>query len=86
MGGPVIDMARRAPSSLGRVEALGRAIEGGVDVEIAYESARGEHTFRQIRPLSFAIVGGSPAVVAFCRLRGEQRTFLVDSIREIRAV
>jgi predicted DNA-binding transcriptional regulator YafY len=82
----VIDLAARAPAALATVVDLSRAIEGGADVEIAYESARRERTLRRIQPLSFAIVGGSPAVVAFCRLRGERRTFLVDSIREIRAV
>lgn len=86
IGGPVIDLADRAPATLATVVGLSRAIEGGADVEIAYESARKERTFRRIRPLSFSVVGGAPAVVAFCRLRGEQRTFLVDSIREIRTV
>jgi DNA polymerase-3 subunit epsilon len=86
IGGPVIDLAARAPAALATVVDLSRAIEGGADVEIAYESAAKERTFRRIQPLSFSIVGGSPAVIAFCRLRGERRTFLVDSIREIRAV
>lgn len=86
IGGPVIDLAARAPAALATVAGLSRAIEGGADVEIAYESARKERTFRRIQPLSFSVVGGSPAVIAFCRLRGERRTFLVDSIREIRAV
>jgi DNA polymerase-3 subunit epsilon len=85
-GGPPIDLAARAPAALATIAGLSRAMEGGADVEIAYESARKERTFRRIQPLSFSIVGGSPAVVAFCRLRGERRTFLVDSIREIRAV
>jgi DNA polymerase-3 subunit epsilon len=86
IGGPVIDLAARAPAALATVVGLSRAIEGGSDVEIAYESSKKECTFRRIQPLSFSIVGGSPAVIAFCRLRGERRTFLVDSIREIRAV
>ena len=86
IGGPVIDLAGRAPAALATVAGLSRAIEGGADVEIAYESARRERTLRRIQPLAFSIVGGEPAVVAFCRLRGERRTFLVGSIREIRAV
>jgi DNA polymerase-3 subunit epsilon len=86
VGGTVIDLAARAPAATARVVDLSRAIEAGADVEISYESAKGERTFRRIQPLSFSIVGGTPAVVAFCRLRGERRTFLVDSIREIRAV
>jgi DNA polymerase-3 subunit epsilon len=86
IGGPVIDLAARAPAALATVVDLSHAIEGGADVEIAYESARKERTFRRIQPLSFAVVGGATAVIAFCRLRGERRTFLVDSIREIRAV
>jgi DNA polymerase-3 subunit epsilon len=86
IGGPVIDLAARAPAALATVVGLSRAIEGGTDVEIEYESAKKEHTFRRIHPLAFSVVGGSPAVIAFCRLRGERRTFLVDSIREIRTV
>jgi DNA polymerase-3 subunit epsilon len=86
IGGPVIDLAARAPAALATVAGLSRAIEGGADVEIAYDSARKGRTVRRIQPLAFSIVGGSAAVIAFCRLRGERRTFLVDSIREIRAV
>jgi DNA polymerase-3 subunit epsilon len=86
VGGPVIDLAGRAPAALATVADLSRAISRQTDVEIAYENARKERTFRRIQPLFFTIVGGSAAVVAFCRLRGERRTFLVDSIREIKAV
>jgi DNA polymerase-3 subunit epsilon len=86
IGGPPIDLADRAPASLATIVGLSRAIARGADVEIAYEDARKERTFRRIQPLSFSVVGGSPAVVAFCRLRGARRTFLVDSIREIKAV
>jgi DNA polymerase-3 subunit epsilon len=86
LGGPVIDLAARAPAALATIADLSRAIAGGTDVEIAYEDARKERTLRRIQPLAFSVVGGSPAVVAFCRLRGERRTFLVESVREIRAV
>jgi len=86
IGGPPIDLAARAPSALATVAGLSRAIAAGMDVQICYEDARKERTFRRIQPLSFSVVGGSPAVVAFCRLRGARRTFLVDSIREIRTV
>jgi predicted DNA-binding transcriptional regulator YafY len=55
-------------------------------VEIEYEDAGRERTTRRIRPQSFAIKGGAPALIAFCRLRGAQRTFLVESIREIRTL
>lgn len=86
VGGPVMDLGPRAPVVASRVMALSRVIERGGDVEIEYEDARHEHTARRIRPLSFAIKGGSPALIAFCRLRGAERTFLVESIREIRTV
>lgn len=86
IGGPPLDLAARAPAALATVTVLSRAIAGGADVEIAYEDARKERTLRRIRPLSFSIVGGSAAIVAFCRLRDAQRTFLVESIREIRTV
>jgi hypothetical protein len=86
IGGPPIDLAARAPASIATVAGLSRAMAGGADVEIAYEDARSERTFRRIQPLEFSVVGGAPAVIAFCRLRGARRTFLVDSIREIRTV
>jgi DNA polymerase-3 subunit epsilon len=86
IGGPPIDLAGRAPAALATVAGLSKAMAGGADVEIAYEDARRERTVRRIQPLEFSVVGGSPAVIAFCRLRGERRTFLVGSIREIRAV
>jgi len=86
IGGPPLDLATRAPAALATVAVLSQAIAGGADVEIAYEDARNERTLRRIQPLSFSVVGGAAALVAFCRLRGAQRTFLVESIREIRTV
>ena len=84
--GPVMDLGPRAPVIASRVAALSRVLERGGDVEIEYEDAGRERTSRRIRPLSFAIRGGSPALIAFCRLRGAERTFLVESIREIRNI
>lgn len=86
LGGPPMDLGSRAPVVAARVAVLSRAIERDEDVEIEYEDAGRERTSRRIKPLSFAIRGGSPALIAFCRLRGAQRTFLVESIREIRTV
>jgi DNA polymerase-3 subunit epsilon len=84
--GPPMDLGSRAPAIAMRVATLARAIEGGRDVEIEYVDAARDRTSRRIQPRSFAIRGGSPALVAFCRLRGAERTFLVESIREIRTL
>jgi DNA polymerase-3 subunit epsilon len=86
IGGAVMDLGPRAPVIAARVATLSRAIERDGDVEIEYEDAGRERTSRRIKPLSFEIRGGSPALIAFCRLRGANRTFLVESIREIRTV
>ncbi len=86
IGGAVMDLGARAPVIASRVAELSRVMERGADVEIEYEDAGRERTSRRIKPLSFAIRGGAPALIAYCRLRGAERTFLVESIREIRTV
>lgn len=84
--GAAMDLGPRAPAIAARVTALADALARGTEVEIEYEDAGRERTARRIRPLSFEVRGGAPAVVAFCRLRDARRTFLVESIREIRTV
>jgi len=82
--GEPLDFTAHAPRMARTAAALQQAIAAGEDVEIAYRSARGELTERIIQPLSFSCIGGSVAVVAFCSLRNERRTFLLDSITMMR--
>jgi predicted DNA-binding transcriptional regulator YafY len=56
---------------------------GGM-VDICYRSSEGTLTSRTIRPLSFSMVGGNVATIAFCTLRSQTRTFYLDSITEAR--
>jgi predicted DNA-binding transcriptional regulator YafY len=53
-------------------------------LEIEYRSGQGETTRRRIRPLRFARVGSSIAVIAWCYLRGGDRTFILESITSAR--
>jgi DNA polymerase-3 subunit epsilon len=82
--GPPIDLAGRPPAVASMTVALKRAMERGGDVEIVYESAAMERTCRRVTPRRFEVRGGAPALVAWCHLRSAERTFAVESIREIR--
>ncbi len=62
--------------------ALEEAIAGGKTVEIEYHAFDRPVTVRRIDPLRLEQwgKGGKDYVVAFCHLRGEERTFRVDRI------
>ena len=83
--GEPLDFTTHAPRQAHMAALLQQAITARAEVEIAYRSARGEKTVRTIQPRAFSCIGGSVGVVAFCSLRNEKRTFLLDSISEIRA-
>jgi len=83
--GEPLDFISHAPRMARTAAALQHAIAAGAEVEIAYRSARGEKTVRTIRPRAFSCMGGSVGVVAFCSLRNERRTFLLDSITVVHA-
>ncbi len=84
LSGRPLDFSSHAPRDAETARLLQLALAQGGAMDISYRSARGEVTARRIRPLSFTIIGGSPAVVAFCMLRGDERTFLLDSIETAR--
>jgi DNA polymerase III epsilon subunit family exonuclease len=84
LSGPRLGFLADAPRAPRLAAVLDQALRAGAHVEIQYVSAQGERTVREIRPLSFAVLGGAPAISAFCRLRNETRTFRLDAIREIR--
>jgi DNA polymerase III epsilon subunit family exonuclease len=84
LNGAPLDFADNSPR-MPRIAALLRevmAVQG--EAQITYRSSRGELTERRIRPLSFDATGGRIGVVAFCLLRNEERTFLLDSIMDAR--
>ena len=83
--GEPLDFTTHAPRLARTAAVLQRAIAAGEEVEIAYRSARGEKTVRTIRPRAFSCMGGSVGVVAFCSLRNERRTFLLDSVTILHA-
>jgi predicted DNA-binding transcriptional regulator YafY len=53
-------------------------------VELDYRGHSGQETGRQVEPYALALYGGLWYLVAFCRLRGELRTFRVDRVRKAR--
>ena len=83
--GAPLDFQDHAPRLPGIARLMKKAIGAGSGVHILYRSQDGETTERLVMPLSFTCVGGAPAVTAFCTLRNENRTFLLNSIREARA-
>ena len=86
MSGAPLDFGPHAPRQARTAVVLEQALRNGSTVEIAYRSAGGERTQRRIRPLSWGRVGGGVAVVAFCMMRNDKRTFRIDSILEVRSV
>jgi DNA polymerase III subunit epsilon len=83
LSGPALSMASKPPADVRRISELSGPLEAGRTVEITYVGARGEETVRRITPISFCTLGGSPAVEAFCHLRGEKRTFRLSSIKRV---
>jgi DNA polymerase III epsilon subunit family exonuclease len=82
LSGAPLDFSRHAPRQPRTARLLKQALDGGGMVDISYRSGAGEITRRVIKPLSFTTVGRSVAVIAFCTLRKDNRTFLLDSIVE----
>jgi len=85
LSGAPLDFSCHAPRQPRTARLLQRALAGGTLVDISYRSGCGALTERTIKPLSFSLVGGNVAVVAFCTLRNDTRTFLLDSIAAARA-
>ncbi|MCX7039461.1 MAG: exonuclease domain-containing protein [Spirochaetes bacterium] len=84
LSGPRLGFLADAPRMPRFAAVLDEALRAGALVQIQYMSSQGERTVREIRPLSFAVLGGAPAISAFCSLRNETRTFRLDAIQEIR--
>lgn len=86
LSGPALDFGEHAPRQPLVAAELERARSEGGMAEIEYVSATGEKTVRQVKPMAFGTQGGAPVLRAFCTLRGEERTFRLDSIRGARAL
>ncbi len=65
------------------LEAVEAAMQSNERLRIEYRDARGKVTVREISPVSVPGRGRRTKVVAFCHLRGEQRTFRLDCIKKI---
>ena len=83
---PRIDFTAHAPRMVSTAALLQQALADNALVDITYRSASGELTDRRIRPLYFTTIGGSNAIVAYCFLRDDARTFHLMSIEEARRV
>jgi DNA polymerase III subunit epsilon len=86
LSGDPLDFSCHAPRQPRTARLFQQALAHGSMVEISYRSSTGAVTERTIKPLSFSLVGGNVAVVAFCTLRNDTRTFCLDSIVGARAV
>lgn len=65
--------------------AIAEALDSGGRVRMRYVNAAGQETCRTIRPLRVQEDHGYQYMVAFCYLKGEQRTFRLDRIIEMTA-
>ena len=85
LSGDPLDFSCHAPRQPRTARLFQLALERGSMVDITYRSGCGAVTRRTIKPLSFSVAGGNVAVVAFCMLRNDTRTFFLESIAEARA-
>ena len=65
------------------LNAIMEALEGHTSIRIEYRDARGKSSVRDITPVSVEERGRYVHVIAFCHLRGQNRTFRLDSITRI---
>ncbi len=64
---------------------IAEALDSGGRVRMRYVNAAGQETCRTIQPLRVREDRGYQYMVAFCYLKGEQRTFRLDRIIEMTA-
>jgi len=60
---------------------LRQALHAQADIEIVYQDGTGNLTRRRIRPLQVVSDFGKTYVVAYCYLRGEERSFRLDRMQ-----
>lgn len=68
-------------SNLDLPSALRQALAEQSDLEILYRDGQGNFTRRHIRPLQILPGYGTIYVVAYCHLRGEERSFRLDRMK-----
>jgi predicted DNA-binding transcriptional regulator YafY len=64
----------------GMIDALHAAIENAQVLRLDYRDGNGEVSVRDVEPLALAFWGGSWTMGAWCRLRGDFRSFRPDRI------
>jgi len=64
---------------------IAEALDSGGRVRMRYVNAAGQETIRTIQPLRVREDRGYQYMVAYCHLKGEQRTFRLDRIIEMTA-
>jgi len=81
-GGPIpYPYARAVPLP----PTIAEALDSGGRVRMRYVNAAGQETCRTVQPLRVREDRGYQYMVAFCYLKGEQRTFRLDRIIEMTA-
>jgi len=65
---------------------IDEALKGSRKLRIRYMSRGGAETVRIVEPREVNVYWGSVCLVAFCHLRGEERTFRLDRIVEMARV
>lgn len=77
-GGPITwPVASAPPIAAAHVAGL---VASGRGLRIVYRSADGRETERRVEPIELIQSGDSVELVAYCHLRGEQRTFRLDRV------
>ena len=66
--------------------AVEKAIKLKTRLEIEYNNSYGQYSVRTIIPKVLYEKNGQVYIDAFCKLRGEKRTFRLDRISEIRGI
>ncbi len=66
-------------------EIINKAIKSNFDVEIIYFGTTNGATVRKVKPLDICGSGREKAMIGFCHLRNEERSFRLDRIIQVKA-
>jgi predicted DNA-binding transcriptional regulator YafY len=71
------------PQLLGTVRVLAEQVSDRCRVRLTYENLKGERTERVVDPYALRLHRGDIYLLGHCHLRGTERVFLVDRIKDV---
>ena len=69
-----------------KIRLIAEAIQGNKHVHLVYRARDRALTERDVLPKEIRAFAGSAQLIGYCRLRGAERTFTIDSIQDVRVL